>query len=142
MIKLITPLFTLITFMFCPQLCANSVLPAVALTKVSKIQQTGTFSNLKIHSSTGDLLGCEIRIIYSAEGYKALVHLAQGSAGIARLANVEFDKNRIAIALTDHPYGLLKVNGTIAANWIDVELIFDQGGKESFRLPRKKSYWD
>ncbi len=134
--------YILVATSLCFNVYANTVLTAKTPILAFSKYQTGTFSNLKSHAETGDLLGCEIKIIYSSEGYKALVLLAQGSAGVARLADAVFDKNRITIAFTDHPYGLQTLRGTITQKWIDVELIFDKGSVESHRLFRKKSYWD
>ena len=44
----------------------------------SDIKKTGTFSSLSYHREAGDLLGYEVRIVFTINGYEGTIQIAEG----------------------------------------------------------------
>jgi hypothetical protein len=96
---------------------------------------TGLFSDLRFVDEAGDLVGTEIFVVYSGEGYFAMVQVAEGTAGKPWLvpAQVEGPEVRFSIPRCGEFIGLvsasrLKGRFESCPNWM-------------VDLPRKSSYW-
>ena len=103
---------------------------------------TGTFSNLQYVQESGDLLGYELRILFTSRGYFAVVQVANGGAGSVALEAANIAGQNVSIQLHDQPSGIVSLDGTIGAKWFEGIAKFDTGTKERIKLARKKSYWD
>ncbi len=104
---------------------------------------TGTFSDLAYHDEAGDLLGTEIRIVRTREGYQAAVQIAEGSPSALYLTDATFRENQIAFTLKEAgQYSGGTFNGTIAPTGLTGSLKFPSGGEMKLNLKRGRSYWD
>lgn len=106
-----------------------------------KIKYTGTFSNLAYHEETGDLLGVELRIVYTRAGYKGILQIAEGGAGDLIIVSPIIKGDKISFTINHAPYNSV-FNGTISNDDITGYFIYKNGVKSKEELPRKQSYWD
>lgn len=122
------------------------VLCSASLTSLSfcmeRIKYTGTFSSLKYHSESGDLLGVELRIAYTKSGYQATVQIAEGVPEVLILVPVFFDKQKVRFEIPDPSSYAGGFEGRIDTYGISGVLKFKSGGQMELRLPRKNSYWE
>jgi hypothetical protein len=125
-------------------LAVSGILPAdpSSASEPHKAKVTGTFTNLKYLKEAGDLLGYEIRVLFTQKGYYALVQVASGGAGVAVLEPVRISEERLLIAFKDHPFGLESFEGAISQATLTGKFRFTTGTAESVSLKRGKSYWD
>lgn len=107
-----------------------------------KVKRTGTFSNLVGHSESGDLLGAEIRIVYSDTGYQAMLQIAEGGAGIPVLVPVSFESHRVKFQIPDSHAYAGSFEGQVDLKSLRGILRFKSDAEMKIDLPRKKSYWD
>jgi hypothetical protein len=106
------------------------------------VKRTGTFSDLAYHSESGDLVGVEIRIIYSASGYQAMIQIAQGEAGCLVLIPVSYDNSRVKFQIPDSHVYAGSFEGEIGPSNLKGVLRFKTGAEMKVDLERKRSYWD
>ena len=66
-----------------------SILAAPAPVLCADTQPTGFFSNMHYVGQTGDVIGDEVFIVYSREGYFAYVQCAEGSPGLPVIVPVK-----------------------------------------------------
>ena len=58
--------------------CLGNLLVPVYGLGEEKEKITGTYSDLRPHKKTGDILGVEIRIVYAGKGYQGTIQIAEG----------------------------------------------------------------
>lgn len=102
-------------------------------------QVTGTFSSLKLHKESGDLVGIEVFVfIGAADDYMVLYQESLGEAIKPSLVTAKFDGNNIEFTVPDLFGGQRTFKGKITktnmvGGWV--------GSKETIKLPRRNSFW-
>jgi hypothetical protein len=103
---------------------------------------TGTYSSLEYHRESGDLIGLEIRVVQTHDGYKASVQVAEGGAGDIVVVPFKTFNGNVSF---DVPYGEGKparFTGSVTEKGLAGTIKYPSGTFETIFLPRKKSYWD
>ena len=123
----------------------------------SGLKHTGTFSDMRFIEDAGDVLGTEVRIVKTAEGYQGMVQFAEGHPDPLSLAVVSFgNEDAVSMRFQDSDkahrksYFPTSFEGHITKTGL--EGVFRFGGDVSkyeavnwdweVKLPRRKSYWD
>ena len=108
-----------------------------------KMRVTGTFSTLEYHQEAGDLLGVELRIVWTNQGYQGTIQIAEGGAGnLILLKNINIENENIEFVFDYNTGRKATFEGVIYADGIKGEIEYDTGGMMKLKLKRKKSYWD
>lgn len=125
-----------LSFVMCLALC----LPALAYQrKAQKVQITGTYSSLRYIEEAGDLVGMEVFISYSRDGYHATVQIAEGVMFAPVFVDVQVKGSNIEFTLPGNSTERAKrYKGRITVKGLTGK--FEEDVAREF-LPRKKSYW-
>ncbi len=100
---------------------------------------TGTFSSMYFHPEAGDLLGTEIRIVYTRNGFQGTYQQAQGEPSeLILFKPIIDDDNHITFSFTS-PWDGTQV--TISGRITDAGLETKRW-KGDRLLKRMPSYWD
>ena len=129
-----------------PVVCAALVVFAVGSATSPKPQtreakRTGTFSNLRYIPEAGDLLGEEVRIVYTRSGWQGTVQLAEGVPYELIVVACEFKGDSLTFAI-DHGEDQGVFRGVVGSRDLRGIMSFGPGAQEHWVLPRKKSYWE
>ncbi len=100
---------------------------------------TGTFSSLYYNEEGGDVLGAELRISYTRNGYQGTFQYAEGSPEALVLVDVHYDKDVISFDIPKPNLWAGKFTGKISDAGITGKI---DTLHEEIRLKRGKSYWD
>ena len=110
------------------------------------VHVTGMYSNLYYNEEGGDLLGMEIFIFRSKDGYQALVQIAEGELPTVLLVPLDVDGANIRFTIPGDgtSNSSSTFSGTVSAqgikgHWSDGRLS-TKGTKDEV-LKRGKSYW-
>lgn len=109
----------------------------------NKIRITGTFSDLYYHEEAGDLLGFEIRIVLTRNGYEGTFQAAQGGPeSLILLKNISVKGNTLEFKIPADFSWAGEFIGKISKNRLTGTLTLNNGNKIALVLKRGKSYWD
>jgi hypothetical protein len=108
----------------------------------SDIQYTGTFSSIEYNQEGGDLLGVEIRIVYTRNGYQSTLQIAEGGVSELIIVKPLIENNRIKFTIHEPKLYEGVFIGIINSKKIKGVLKYKDGGELEINIPRKKSYWD
>ena len=97
---------------------------------------TGVFSDMHWVEEAGDVFGTEIFILYSTDGYWALVQIAGGAPGPPVLVKAMVKEGRIEFTLPDDMGG--RFVGRVSRKGLVGK--FERFTEET-KLSRRKSYW-
>ncbi len=102
---------------------------------------TGTFSSMYYNEEGGDLLGIEIRIVYTNKGFQGTIQDAQGEPDELTLITATIDDdNNVTISFTDpSTANPVTISGRITKAGIEKKTGWGMGGKILKRAP---SYWE
>lgn len=105
---------------------------------------SGTFTSMYFNVEGGDLLGEEIRIVYTRKGYQGTLQIAQGEPSILVLFEPTFDGNRITFTVADPFDGRpLSFEGRIDARGLRGRFRNADGtGRWAIDLKRGVGYWE
>lgn len=120
-------------------LTASAVFAGPAGSKV-----TGIYSDMYYNREAGDVVGVEIFVLFSRDGYYVLFQDAPGSPAVPILVKAKIDGNKIEFTLPDRSGYSGKFDGVISGN--ELKGKFEGGqisasGASVFILKRKHSYW-
>lgn len=105
---------------------------------------TGMYSDMYYNREAGDVVGVEIFVLFSRDGYYALFQDAPGSPSTPILVKAKIDGNKIEFTLPDRHGYSGKFNGVISENGLKGKFEggqISESGKPVFLLKRKHSYW-
>lgn len=103
----------------------------------------GTFSSFSYNSEGGDLLGVEIKIVYTRLGTQAAIQISQGEPGPLLVVPVVCDGKHISLNIPEqNGQEAAHFEGTVTKDSLYGELVYKGGGSEKLKLARKKGYWD
>jgi len=100
---------------------------------------TGIFSTMHYNRSSGDVSGVEVFIMFTNDGYRASVQVAEGVPAVPMLVTVKITGTRL---MFDVPYDglVLRFEGNIRQDGITGR--FGQvDSQEPITLKRGQSYW-
>jgi hypothetical protein len=103
-----------------------------------KAKVTGIYSNMAYNQEGGDVLGIEIFVLYTRQGYHVVFQTAEGEPSVPAVIRASIDGTKIAFSLPPSidPRGMFQ--GQITEN----ELVGTfAGNNQQIRLKRKASYW-
>lgn len=102
---------------------------------------TGTFSSMYYHPEAGDLLGMEIRMVYSRNGFQGTIQDAQGEPDDLIFFTATMDEdNNVTLTFTEPKTGKpITISGRITEAGFEKETEWWTGGH---LLKRAPSYWD
>jgi hypothetical protein len=106
------------------------------------IQITGTYSNLEFSRESGDLNGLEIRVVLTAQEYKATVQFAEGGAADIYIVPFRVSSGIVSFDVplkNDKP---ARFKGMLTDQGLTGTIEYPSGASEKVFLPRKRSYWD
>ena len=72
---------------------------AASVAAQSEVRPTGTFSNLHFHAEGGDLLGTEVKIVLTRNGYQAALQIAEGGPSEIMVADVTVQHKTIRFSI-------------------------------------------
>jgi hypothetical protein len=106
-------------------------------------QKTGTFSSLFYHKEAGDLLGFEIRIVFTRNGYQGTFQAAEGGPDeLILIKGITIEDNKIKFLIPGPSIYEGEFSGHITNKGIKGTLILRNGNKIILDLKRQQSYWD
>lgn len=99
---------------------------------------TGVFSSLHFNNESGDLLGEELIILYSKDGYNVIFQTSEGEPTAPVITKAEIEKDIIKFILPPP----LDMNGKFSGEISKEKIIgrFERN-KQVLILKRKNSYW-
>jgi len=131
-----------IVFCLSAQDCdAQNVPSAHVAAKRARI--TGTFSSLRYHDESGDVLGTEVRIVAGRHGFQATIQVAEGSpSNLVLVPTVEATPDgRIRFVLPPNDLTLKSFDGVVSDADLSGTWTYSDGRTERIHLKRGESYW-
>ena len=110
--------------------------PASVEAKEGRI--TGIFSDMHFVQEAGDVVGMEVFILYTGEGYYAVVQFAEGNPLVPVVVPVKVYKSSVSFTVPLSTGASGKFIGIVSEEGLIGK--FENGG-EKFILKRNKSYW-
>jgi len=107
-----------------------------------QVRVTGTYTNMYYNAEGGDVLGDEIKIVYTRNGYQGVVQFAEGEPEELVIVSVEVVGAKISFSVPDSSPYAGKFTGIIEREVLKGEFKFKNGGADKVELKRGKSYWD
>lgn len=105
------------------------------------IKFTGTFSDMKYSQEAGDVVGHELRIVFTNAGYEGAYQVAEGEPSRLILVTIQFNGNQVRFSVLSGQYAGSFI-GVIGPKGISGTFAYKSGATEKINLPRSKSYWD
>lgn len=115
------------------------ILCSVAHAKSTHI--TGTYSSLRYHQESGDLLGYEILIIPTDLGFKGIIQVGEGAPGEVYIVKVANQNGQIRFDIPLGAGAVSRFSGQVEDGYL-VGDVSSPSGKEHVKLKRGMSYWD
>ena len=103
---------------------------------------TGTYTNMHYVAEAGDVIGYEIKIVFTGDGFQAVLQIAEGVPGELVIVEVRSDNAKITFSIPAPNTHAGQFSGTIANGVLKGEFLFKKGGSDKVELRRGKSYWD
>ena len=102
-----------------------------------KVKVTGLFSDMHYVEGAGDVIGTEILISFSTNGYWVYVQMAEGVPGNPALVNATVTDDKIEFVLPE------SMGGRFTGHVTDKGLVgkFERFCNKNTTLPPRKSYW-
>jgi hypothetical protein len=128
-------------------LSALALLATAILTSPSSVEGqkspriTGTYTNMHYVAEPGDVIGYEIKIVFTGDKFQAALQIAEGVPG-ELVVDVQSDNAKITFAIPDSNSYAGQFKGIIESGVLKGEFLFKNGGSEKVELRRGKSYWD
>jgi hypothetical protein len=107
-----------------------------------QVRVTGTYTNMYYNAEGGDVIGDEIKIVYTRNGYQGVVQFAEGEPEELVIVGVEVVGARVSFSVPDSSPYAGKFTGIIEKDILRGEFKFKNGGADKVELKRGKSYWD
>ena len=107
-----------------------------------QVRVTGTYTNMYYNAEGGDVIGDEIKIVYTRHGYQGVVQFAEGEPEELVIVSIEVVGAKISFSVPDSSPYAGKFIGIIEKEVLKGEFKFKNGGADKVELKRRKSYWD
>jgi len=106
-----------------------------------RVKYSGTFSTFYYNEEGGDLLGTELRIVFTSNGYQGTIQIAEGTPSKLMFITPVFKERNISFLIDDESYKG-RFEGKYTELGIEGKISYEGGGESVERLPRKAGYWD
>jgi len=103
---------------------------------------TGTYTDMSFNEEGGDVLGEEIKVVYTSSGFQGALQFAEGVPEALIVVDVNVTGNRISFVILSASSYAGEFNGTVENGVLKGEFRFKTGVSEKVSLKRGKSYWD
>jgi hypothetical protein len=127
----------------------TAIITLLLLTQLSFVQagaaykNTGTFSSLYYHKESGDLLGYEIRIVYTRHEYQGTFQAAEGEPDdLILIRSIMINDNKVRFLIPGPSLYEGEFVGQITDKGLTGTLTLRNGVKNDIGLKRQRSYWD
>ena len=105
-------------------------------------RRTGTFSDMEQNTSTGDITGCEVRIVVSDQGYSGTIQCANAWPGkFLMLEEIRYDVGDIFFKVPSGPMAG-SFRGRVTDEALTGVIEFADYKLVRLHLPRKSSFWE
>lgn len=110
-------------------------------TEISRV--TGVYSDMEFNSESGDVVGVEVILVFSREGYFAIFQSAEGAPSVPVVvpASVKSEMVQFEVPVGN---GVSVFNGSVSKEMLIGEFsggAINKEGRRVFLLPRRLSYW-
>lgn len=124
---------TLITLLF----TASVTFAQSAISQEQKV--TGMYSNVSYNREGGDIVGMEVFVVYSRDGYRVVYQSSEGEPSSPVVVPAKIDGNAISFSLP--PPGT-DPRGNFTGKIKPTEMVGTfSGNGQTVHLPRRASYW-
>jgi hypothetical protein len=130
-------------------LAALLALTATAVTGQTKhpslqkpFRPTGTYSNMYYNAEAGDVIGDEIKIVFTRNGYQGVVQFAEGEPEELVIVSVEVKGTSISFSIPNSSPYAGQFTGAIENGILKGEFHFKTGAVDRVELKKGRSYWD
>ena len=103
---------------------------------------TGTYSNMYYNAEAGDVIGDEIKIVYTRNGYQGVMQFAEGEPEELVIVSVKVKGTSISFSVPNSSPYSGQFAGVIENGTLKGEFRFKTGGVDRVELKKGKSYWD
>jgi hypothetical protein len=103
---------------------------------------TGTYGNMYYNSEEGDLIGDELKIVNTKQGYQGVLQISEGAPEPLILVDVKLTGTNISFSIPDSSPYAGSFDGKIENGLLKGEFHFKSGGADKVELKKGKSYWD
>jgi hypothetical protein len=103
---------------------------------------TGTYTNMYYNRGGGDVLGDEIKIVFTGTEFQGALQIAEGVPGPLMVVQIHANGSTIDFVLPDSSPYAGQFSGTIENGILKGEFRFKSGGADKVELRKGKSYWD
>jgi hypothetical protein len=108
----------------------------------SQTRITGTYTDMRYVSEAGDVIGTEIKIVFTGSRFQGALQIAEGVPGELILVDVEQKANSVSFSIPESSPYPGSFAGAISGGALRGEFRFKSGGSAKVVLRRGKSYWD
>jgi hypothetical protein len=99
---------------------------------------TGMYSNMSYNNEGGDILGVEVFLVYSRDGYRVVYQSSEGEPASPIVLPARIDGKTISFSLPSN----IDPRGNFAGNIEPTELVGRfSGNGQTVHLMRRPSYW-
>lgn len=102
----------------------------------------GTYTSLDYVEESGDLVGEELRIVWTTSEYEGTLQIAEGAPSSLILVDIKVEGSHVSFGIPEPFLYAGSFSGVVAANGIVGHFRFKSGAAEKVTLKRGKSYWD
>ena len=118
------------------------IFTSISLAAINSSLWTGTFSDMAQNRNSGDITGCEIRIVGSDQGYSGTIQFADAWPGkLFMLDDIRYDVGDIFFKLSSGPRAG-SFRGSVTDNALTGILEVADYKLIRLHLPRKNIFWD
>lgn len=105
---------------------------------------TGTYTNMSYIEEAGDVIGYEIKIVFTGSKFQGALQIAEGVPGELMLVDIKVVGTNISFTIPDGSPYPGQFSGTIENGLLKGTFSFKNGGggSETVELRRGRSYWD
>ena len=102
----------------------------------------GTYTDMHYIEESGDVLGTEVKIVFTGFNYQGALQIAEGPPGQLSLVDIAVKGSSIQFSIPDGSGYPGSFNGVVTDGWLRGTFHFKSGGEAKVALHRGKSYWD
>ena len=103
---------------------------------------TGTYSNLAFNSEGGDLIGMELRIAVTRNGYQGVLQFAEGVPEDLILVDLQVKGQQIQFVIPESSRYAGSFSGVVRNGVLTGHFKYKNNRAEDIVLKKGKSYWD
>jgi hypothetical protein len=103
---------------------------------------TGTYSDMYYNAEGGDVLGTEIRIVYTRKGFQGVIQFSEGEPEELVVVDIQIKGNAVSFVVPEPSPYVGEFTGAISDGILRGEFRYKNGVSDKVELKKGKSYWD